>query len=860
MGLVSEYVRNLVAKQVEDHGVVVWYDPDKHYEHLASNLSLANTTVLRYDGSYFALRHKVEPLIAGLDAPRLVVYLPIDQAKTHHAMVELETAGVVVAPGEHATRNTRLSLAARNALKSVVGEDTAVSIEEQVEAGKLTLDNLDSLAEKGDGIAKGVVSIIFGTSNPQEVALAFLASDQHDADISKKNAAQELAMLLQAGFEVELPVSEEPAAWRVQLSRHVLTTELAAHLKTVFPTKLDAVKIAKKPATRDACVDLARTWRLRRDLRDSYVTQANCTAAQLGVGQIPFDQKKIESIETFIEIELALIALVEAAFLKTPTEDLVHLAVQKQSSFWAAQNPNVQAHWALIEKAGQVLLEAERVETGLTKLADTATAIFKAYAGGNQPWCLLDTYHRHMESRFQKFEFDSGDRHQGLQQLVAKARDRYMEVGADQAEQFMKRLQKAKFPIEGVQRHTEVFEKAVKPHLSEGKTAYVLVDALRFEMARELVEALGSNFNCTINAAVASVPTITEIGMASLLPGANQGAKVVSAGEGKLALEIGGTVVKDRKDRLKLIKANAGVDVFDLKLEDLLPSPGKREREGIQKATLVLLSSQEIDALGEDDNVPNARRMMDVILHDLKRAFRILSELGVKNIVLTADHGFLFGEELGSEMKLDPPGGETIDLHRRVWVGRGGNSDPSYLRAKVSNFGLESDLEIAVPWGFACFKVPGGAKAYFHGGLALQELVIPVVCLTPTKQAKAPAGEITWELKPGSHKISTRFFSVQVQGTATTLLEFTLPKVRVELRAKGQVISQPVSASYGFEEATKDVQLRLAKDQPKLVEPNTITLMIAGESQAKTATVHLLDATSGIELARIEKIEVSISI
>src|SRR5690242_3176540 len=128
MGIVSEYIRNLVAKQVEEHGVVVWYDPDKHYEHLATNISSGDTTVARYDGSFFDLRHKVEPLINTVDAPRLIVYVPVDQAETHHALFELEVIGVVVAPGEHATRNTRLSLAARNALKPIVGEETAGSI------------------------------------------------------------------------------------------------------------------------------------------------------------------------------------------------------------------------------------------------------------------------------------------------------------------------------------------------------------------------------------------------------------------------------------------------------------------------------------------------------------------------------------------------------------------------------------------------------------------------------------------------------------------------------------------------------------------------------------------------------------
>ena len=62
---------------------------------------------------------------------------------------------------------------------------------------------------------------------------------------------------------------------------------------------------------------------------------------------------------------------------------------------------------------------------------------------------------------------------------------------------------------------------------------------------------------------------------------------------------------------------------------------------------------------------------MDGVLNDLRRGVRVLADLGVKTIVLAADHGHLFADEIGDDMKIEAPGGETADLHRRVWVGRG---------------------------------------------------------------------------------------------------------------------------------------------------------------------------------------------
>jgi hypothetical protein len=252
---------------------------------------------------------------------------------------------------------------------------------------------------------------------------------------------------------------------------------------------------------------------------------------------------------------------------------------------------------------------------------------------------------------------------------------------------------------------------------------------------------------------------------------------------------------------------------------------------------------------------------MDSILHDLHRAFRILASLGVERFVVAADHGYIFGEELDESMKVDPPRGETVDLHRRVWIGRGGETSDSFLRARLADFNLGSDLEIATPWGFGGFKVSGGAKAFFHGGLSLQELIIPVLTLSPRAGSTVERGSrFSFDLIAGSKKISTRFFSVQVKGSATVFFESEPPKIRIEVRAEGKVVSTPVSASYGFVEATADVQLKLIEEGNREIEPNTITLLIQDDAPRGLASVHLLDATSGVELKKLPKIELAISI
>jgi hypothetical protein len=429
------------------------------------------------------------------------------------------------------------------------------------------------------------------------------------------------------------------------------------------------------------------------------------------------------------------------------------------------------------------------------------------------------------------------------------------------AQQFIGEFRKAKHPIKGLLRQRDVFETQVKPLLNDGKVAYVWVDALRFEMARELCRLLKSDFKLAIEPAVAMIPTITEIGMAALLPKANASATVVGVGGGKLALEIEGKVIKDRKDRVTYLGEHAGVSVFDAKLDDLLPKPTKRVRDGIQNAKLILITSQEIDELGEADNTAQARLQIDGVLSHLRRGVRILADHGVKSIVLVADHGHLFAEEMGEDMKIDSPGGKVEDLHRRVWVGVGGSSEPSYLRTSLASLGVASEFDIATPWTFAVFKSKGGGRAYFHGGLSPQELIIPVVTLRSSVKASLSSVRIEWTLTPGTAKLTTRFFSVQIAGgqSESSLFGFEPPKVRIELRANKKCVSTSVSASYGFEDATGEVTLKISQDENKRIEPNTVTLMLSEEISQKTVGVYLLDATTGAELAAPLTVDVAIS-
>ena len=871
MGIVSDYLRDLIIRQVNEKGIVVWFDPEGHYRQFTQTLAIPDTTIACYEGSFFALRYRVDAQLEGDMPPRVVVYVPLAEEDAQHALIELSAAGVVLKPGHAARpRNTRLSVIAKGALRDRRTPKELSEIENQVEEGKLSLANLDQLADQ-DGFS--VLAILFEKTDPVSVALALLGSARSDAEIQAKQAEAEIARLLTDSFGLDLPPTETLEEWRTRLARHLLCTDLLASLHGPIPSQLANINVAPNERTRVTCLDLTRTWRRLRNLDESYTRTASRIEQELKLGGIAFELEQIQDCETFATIEYTLQTAVESAVLANPSDALITFVQLRKTGYWSTHLPEIAARWELVLVAAQLLHVAGRIEAALKPFSLSASELFRAYTEGEHPWCELDTFQRRLEYRYWGFDFDEA-RHQTLLHLMHRVRQRYMEVGGLLAERFVRALEQDQFRLPGFCTQREMFSSVVAPALREGKTAYLLVDALRFELARELVRDLGDDYRVTILAGLGTVPSITEIGMAALMPGAEGETQVVPTSQGKVGLKIGETVLKDRKSRLEWLKqrapqANAGQQarVFVTRLEDF-PFSKKDIKAGIETADLVVMTSQELDELGETDNLMLVRTMMDGILVNLRRAIRRLAELGCKTMIVTADHGFLLGDELGEDMKLDAPGGETLDLHRRVWVGKGGAAGgASFLRAPLSAFGLSHDsmLEIAVPWGFACFKVSGGSLVYFHGGLAPQEIVVPIVEIMPTASARPMAsGDIAWMLTPGSKKISTRFYTVQISGQSNGLFDAgsTLPRVRVEIKAGKNVLSTPIAASYGFSEATYDVQLEFAGQASRDLVSNTVTLMITQEPSQPTilVSIHLLDAVTGRELARLDRVEMAITI
>lgn len=859
----------MLKQHVQKHGTLVWYDPQGAYSEVVQKLTpdkVAGAAVHRYEQErgFLTLRRELEPYWHNDQPPKLIIYVPLDRSECQHALIEFEVAGVVLQPGQQPPeQNTSLETIARQALPQVFPPAKVEELVVQVEAGQLNLTELDNLAEKGLEGQSGVIATIFGTGIAPDVALRFLSDSAVDEEIEERNASGVLALLLIEALGFNFNAEKGLPALRMQLARQILLSDFVMALGNMTPQKLSTFVLAERPAARQAAVHLAQQWRNRLDAVVSYCHFSQKIESEIGLGAMDIPLKGLAYCQTFKIAEIKLQVSVEEALRQKMTPKLIELAENRLQRFWSSQDPLVKTRWEVILMAGRVMQEAERINKNLKGKQWTAESLVARYAygeAGEEPWCVLDTAQRHLERDFHRFEMDPRQ-HKSLLQLVSKARQYYADTTGNLAARFVQAYAAAKFELKALMPQSDIYHETIASTPGNTRSAYLLVDALRYEMARELLAVLEDEWSLQLVPAIATPPTITDIGMAALMPGAEKGLTITTSTAGKMAPVIDGKTLRSRQERVKHFEQTTSGKSVTTKLEQLAPLTSKPLTKKLEEADLILVTAtDEIDGLCET-NPSMARRMLDDVLNQLRRGIKTLFGLGVSRIVITADHGYLFGEEISSGQTIDPPGGSTVALKRRVWVGKGGAKIPGTLRKPLSAFGIGGDFELVTPYNLGIFKVPGGSTSYFHGGLSLPELIIPV--LTVQLAGGQPAGvgaNMAWTLTMGSQGISTRFLSVTIEGKSTELLPADTPVVSVEVRAGDSIISVPISATYGFQEVTKDVQLRTDEGNQWQVATNTVTLQITDEPDVAKVTVHLLDATTGVSLQRIEKVPFEIAL
>ena len=854
-GHISSAVEGLLLRQVAKRGLVIWYDPQKAYEGLVARLKLKDTSILRHEGGFFRLRQQLEPFLEFVNedgalkpdahiAPRLVVYVPMARSTTGYALIEAETAGVVLEPDSPAPeRNSRLGRIVEEVFKRVAPAKAA-HLARQADDALLTVEELDRMAGEAGTVAAGALQIVFGPLSAEEILLQFAARQDKDTALSAKSALPEVLALIRSELGLDSPATEDCMAVRAALLRYLLLGGLLIEMPVESrPEALSGMAVPDTPAQRDTLDRICRQWRNRTDLKDTYDEAAERIEEDLSLAKMSWRAEALKDIETFPFIEPLLLDDAVGMFLRGEIAKTDELAANRICRFWARERPAWQLAWRVLESACGMTRVAERLRTMLRQRKWPLDELIDAYALHADPWLRLDRLARDLETRYARLEAALVEM-EAFEPLMAKARETYANTAGLLAEAYATALRQDGFSSARHAEHAGLFHKRVVPELEQhGKVAFLLVDALRYEMAEELIDGLKAEFTARIAPAVGCLPGITPVGMAALLPGAERGL-LVEASPGGVDVKIGDTTVTNRAQRLEWMTAKAGVPVCCVKLADVL-KPAIRRRKDFTSARLVVVTSQEIDRLGEEGEEENIRLYVGDVLEKLRRAVRVLAKAGIQRFVISADHGFIYAPGVDPGLVMDAPGGKTAELHPRAWIGEGGGAGAGFFRVRASDLALQGPMELAFPLGMGSFRVRGGSGVYLHGGVSPAENILPVVQLTPIA-APAAIDEASVQLTMVKPVITNRLFSVTVELKKEGLFEAEDRRIRFELVSGQKEAGRAVTAAYDFEDGTGEVKVATG-------QPNVVTFMLSADAE-RDVTIRALDCQSQVVLGSLKDV------
>jgi hypothetical protein len=744
--LLQDYITAQLGDRVSKRRVVVWYDPRSEFRTFIAelgelsndsqariNVAGAAVRLLTFEGSFYEMRLAAEPLVAGDDPQPIIIYVPGLTADAHGSvLMELELAGCRWEP--------KLHQIARNAMRQ---RFTDGAMDDLLGREKVTYEELVlAVGTDGEGARPSLLKpLLTGVSSEAQIA-SWLTHADLDERIAEREATTELRRLVAARLGIDLE-GDDLFKWRAIVVRHVLGVEFRSDVTGDLPNDLERLPASAGDSERNAR-SVARL--LREDHVVSYPELADRAALELKLDGRSIDALQLGSIDTFRFEERALLDRCAQHVADGNFQLVAEIAAARQGSFWLQEAIDRQAQWEAMRLAAEL---GDAAETAIAELEKPPTGAANWVSSYADRWHAIDRAQRHLEAWLPKLDDEPDER------AIAVVRQRYDHAINKLAEGFVAALRTDQWAVDGQLQQTSIYEEVVRPQ--PGRVAYFLVDAMRYEMGVELAERLAGQGEVSIRPAIGVLPSITPTGMAALMPGAATSYDVVDR-DGRLTAQIDGVALPDLRARKKHLAARVASSV-DLELGEVLALSRARLAKKLGANELVVVRSQEIDFFGEGGF--QARAIMDTVIDNLARAVRRLAAVGIDRAVITADHGHLYSaEDRDESMRIDAPGGVTVDIHRRCWIGRGGATPPSCVRVSATSLGNNSDLDFVFPVGIGVFRA-GGDLAFHHGGPSLQELIVPVITVRSIGSAPASVGAAV-SVSDVPLVITNRIFSVKM--------------------------------------------------------------------------------------------------
>ncbi len=264
---------------------------------------------------------------------------------------------------------------------------------------------------------------------------------------------------------------------------------------------------------------------------------------------------------------------------------------------------------------------------------------------------------------------------------------------------------------------------------SDNKVYVIISDALRYEVAVTLAEKLQRETQAEVklNSMQAIFPTVTKFGMAALLPHKLIHTEIRGSDSTERLVVLADGQSTEANNRDKLLKSADPASVA-LNYKDIIDMKRIDRQALVKGMNVVYIYHDTIDEAGHLESAIFSA--CDTTIEEIKNMVRIIAnEWGGTNIIITADHGFLYTHSPLKEddkVSLESQDNQQIEVGRRYAIMN--NSYRSNFLLPVRFLaGDNPHFDGWAPREAIRIKTKGGGLKFVHGGVSLQEMVVPVI-------------------------------------------------------------------------------------------------------------------------------------
>ena len=779
--IADQIIGELRGDKLERHPVWVWYDPREKYhgivDQVADALSSEGVNFTQYHGSYLELKAELWEQDPDIEE-RWVFYIPESRSDAEW-FTDIHKLGKMYRPTVD------------------VSDDPAATY--LVERTEKIPDAFSEWGTNLEHLEKAFFTVLFGQNhyNPRDFLLNFFERPGHYMDLIKRYDQEDnWHTILYTEYGIESALDPMEAA------KAILFAEVTAGSVTERYSELAATETTR-------AADFCKYW--QRNSTKSYLKYVddvkgdyNLESDVIASGSLDWDADAFPGIDRGL-LQLCLNRFEEVPELDLPEEipALRRVIERRMDCFW--YNDGRAEYWDVLDTGLRVIDGAEKAVATIEADPHTTEELTAEYT---DQWWEIDAAYRNYVQRVRAL-IEPIDGLEHAQTAITGFYMRFLKsLNRDLAESIQTD------PTPGSPQ-TGFWNQYVDV---DSGTALIICDALRYELACELSNRLDElDAEVNLEHVSATFPSITEVGMAAHLPG--QLGLDISGGS--LEVTVDEEPMNGKPDRVAVLERE-GFDV-----ENLSDVATKSVNE-FQESDLppLVVYSGFIDKLGENlDNDDQALAKTADHIQDVEQVVRKLRTAGYTRFIITADHGFLYTERLPDELKIRLAANPDV-LKRRFAATKGLPVDDqsviTFEPTDLRKLGIDSNgVSLSFPRSVACFTAPGGNMRYFHGGISVQELVVP--CLTIVSEAE--------EGTPQQFDVSVSFPTAVTNNIVSVKIE---PEGQMSLGSKQTVI------------------LRATADEREVCDPQKVTVGHGSTTKRLRLKTGQLDDASSVLFEAID--------